>query len=193
MAWTTPKTWTPGELVTAATMNLQVRDNLTDLDARTTAAAQSTVLFDDTQKANTLTTYDTLFQRTMAAGTLATVGDTVVFRATGTFANTNAYQSVLLAIAGVSATWATTYMQTAGPGGGFWVVEMLVTKIAPGQQRIATMAMGGYDPGAGPHSAAATGLGTINELTTAMDLQVLSNSTAAGLITYEASWFYRVR
>lgn len=28
MAWTTPKTWTVGELVTAANLNLQIRDNL---------------------------------------------------------------------------------------------------------------------------------------------------------------------
>lgn len=31
MAWTTPRTWTTGELVTAALMNTHVRDNLSDL------------------------------------------------------------------------------------------------------------------------------------------------------------------
>lgn len=31
MAWTTPRTWSPGELVTAGMMNLHVRDNLTFL------------------------------------------------------------------------------------------------------------------------------------------------------------------
>jgi hypothetical protein len=31
MAWTTPKTWSTGELVTAANMNLHVRDNLNAL------------------------------------------------------------------------------------------------------------------------------------------------------------------
>lgn len=31
MAWTTPRTWTPGELVTALMMNLHIRDNLTYL------------------------------------------------------------------------------------------------------------------------------------------------------------------
>lgn len=31
MAWTTPKTWTVGELLTAANMNIHVRDNLNSL------------------------------------------------------------------------------------------------------------------------------------------------------------------
>lgn len=38
MAWTTPKTWTVGEVLTAANMNVHVRDNLIalrQLDART--------------------------------------------------------------------------------------------------------------------------------------------------------------
>jgi hypothetical protein len=34
MPWTTPRTWTPGELVTALMMNQHVRDNLNDLDLR---------------------------------------------------------------------------------------------------------------------------------------------------------------
>lgn len=34
MAWTTPRTWTPGELVTALMMNQHVRDNLNDLNGR---------------------------------------------------------------------------------------------------------------------------------------------------------------
>jgi hypothetical protein len=187
MAWTPPKTWTPGELVTAATMNLQVRDNLTDLDAR----MQSSVLFDDTQKANTLTTYDALYVRTMPAGTLAAVGDTIAFRATGTFANTTAYQEALLAIAGVGGGLAHTYMNTAG--GGSWMLELFLTKIAAGQQRIVSMATGGIDSGSGPNTYVVTRVDTQDELSTAIGLQVMSNSSAAGLITYEASWFYRVR
>jgi hypothetical protein len=34
MAWTTPRTWTTGEVVTAAMMNTQVRDNLLALFSR---------------------------------------------------------------------------------------------------------------------------------------------------------------
>lgn len=37
MSWTTPRTWVGGELVTAALMNVHVRDNELDLDARVTA------------------------------------------------------------------------------------------------------------------------------------------------------------
>ena len=35
MAWTAPRTWVTGEIVTAAIMNSHVRDNQTDLDRRT--------------------------------------------------------------------------------------------------------------------------------------------------------------
>lgn len=35
MAWTTPKTWSVGEVVTAANMNAHVRDNLAQLGANT--------------------------------------------------------------------------------------------------------------------------------------------------------------
>lgn len=31
MAWTTPRTWIPGELVTATMMNEQIRDNMSIL------------------------------------------------------------------------------------------------------------------------------------------------------------------
>lgn len=40
MAWTTPRTWTPGEIVTASIMNTHVRDNLDDLDNRMDTAVQ---------------------------------------------------------------------------------------------------------------------------------------------------------
>lgn len=38
MSWTTPKTWQPNAVLTAAEMNEQVRDNLRDLDRRVTVA-----------------------------------------------------------------------------------------------------------------------------------------------------------
>lgn len=40
MAWTTPRTWVAGEVVTAAIMNQHVRDNLSDLDARVNVTPQ---------------------------------------------------------------------------------------------------------------------------------------------------------
>ena len=40
MPWTTPRTWVAGEVVTAAIMNVHVRDNLSDLDSRVTISQQ---------------------------------------------------------------------------------------------------------------------------------------------------------
>lgn len=40
MAWTTPRTWVPGEVVTAAQLNTHLRDNLSDLDSRMNTAVQ---------------------------------------------------------------------------------------------------------------------------------------------------------
>jgi hypothetical protein len=42
MAWTTPRTWVAGEVVTASQMNTHVRDNLADLDARVNITPQIT-------------------------------------------------------------------------------------------------------------------------------------------------------
>ena len=55
MAWTTPRTWTTGELVTAAIMNQHVRDQLVDLDTRVSASAFSVldVQVDDTEQSTT--------------------------------------------------------------------------------------------------------------------------------------------
>lgn len=38
--WTAPRTWVAGEVVTAAIMNVHVRDNLSDLNARVTITQQ---------------------------------------------------------------------------------------------------------------------------------------------------------
>src|SRR5262245_46252801 len=38
MVWTTPRTWTVGELVTESMLNTHIRDNLADLDARAVTA-----------------------------------------------------------------------------------------------------------------------------------------------------------
>lgn len=44
MAWTTPRTWVAGELVTAAIMNTHVRDNLSMVGGALTATDGSTFL-----------------------------------------------------------------------------------------------------------------------------------------------------
>lgn len=53
MAWTTPKTWTVGEIVTAAMLNTHVRDNFVDLDSR----ARPTSAMTDVVESTTSTSY----------------------------------------------------------------------------------------------------------------------------------------
>jgi hypothetical protein len=76
MAWTAPRTWVVSEIVTAALLNAQIRDNELDLDARTTMV-QSPVT---TSQTTTSTTYTDLATAgpavTLTVGTqmLVTVG-----------------------------------------------------------------------------------------------------------------------
>lgn len=65
MAWTPPRTWQPGELVTAALLNEQLRDNLLALDMQRTMTArvyrasnQSIPQFTDTPISFTDARYD---------------------------------------------------------------------------------------------------------------------------------------
>jgi hypothetical protein len=81
MAWTTPRTWTPGELVTALMMNQHVRDNLNDLNGR--AGVAYTPTWGNSGSANTL-----------GNGTLAglswRMGQLVFFRISFVFGSTSA-------------------------------------------------------------------------------------------------------
>lgn len=63
MAWTAPKTWAVSEVVTAAMLNTQLKDNLNDLDAR------ATVLSDYVAAAQT--------RSSTSFGDLSTVGPSV--------------------------------------------------------------------------------------------------------------------
>jgi hypothetical protein len=56
MAFTTPRTWVTGELVTATMMQQQVSDNVSDLDARTTFSSAAVL----TEQTETSTSYDDL-------------------------------------------------------------------------------------------------------------------------------------
>lgn len=83
MAWTTPRTWIAGEILTAALLNLQLRDNFNELDvAKVTDTAQYCVA----TGANAVTTRTYAYSRidtlqTLvspgAYGDLATVGPAV--------------------------------------------------------------------------------------------------------------------
>ena len=65
MAYTSPRTWVTGELVTAAQMNAHVRDNVLDLDRRTEPSSASV--------ATSETTASTSFTDLATAGPAVTV------------------------------------------------------------------------------------------------------------------------
>lgn len=70
MAWTTPRTWSTGEVVTSTIMNTHVRDNLTDLDRRTTSTAATV----STSQTTTSTSYTDL--ATTGPAVTVTIGST---------------------------------------------------------------------------------------------------------------------
>lgn len=77
MAWTTPRTWTDGELVTAALLNAHIRDNLT-------ALAYSSGTYTPTYQGLTTggtTTY------TVQQGTYRRIGDLVIAQIEVTWSN----------------------------------------------------------------------------------------------------------
>lgn len=74
MAWTTPRTWVAGELVTAALMNTHVKDNL---DYLYTYAAATVQVFDrDTSVYDVVSTSTetTVYSKSIVGGTLGTDG-----------------------------------------------------------------------------------------------------------------------
>lgn len=73
MAWVAPRTWVTNEVVTAAMMNQDVRDNSTDLDSRTTTSGAEVT----TSETTTSTAYTDLATSgpavTVTTGTVAMV------------------------------------------------------------------------------------------------------------------------
>lgn len=74
MAWTTPRTWTVGEVVTAAQMNEQLRDNLNYLKSRTDVADYAYILrtFASTVTVSNTTNETTVWSYTVPGGLLGT-------------------------------------------------------------------------------------------------------------------------
>ncbi len=88
MAWTTPKTWTTGELVTAAQLNTHIRDNLNALFNPVTGVATITT---------DITTTNTSFEdATGLSVTLTTAGDTVLAVFTGTIGISGAANTIFI-------------------------------------------------------------------------------------------------
>lgn len=84
MGWTTPRTWSPGETVTAALMNAHVRDNLTvlktniadngDIDISSQLAAIPEVLTKTAAQVDALTSETNFINYTVPANTLSADG-----------------------------------------------------------------------------------------------------------------------
>jgi hypothetical protein len=74
MAWTAPRTWTTGEVVTAAMMNAHIRDNLLETSAATATTAGDIVYAD---AANSM---GSRLGIASAPGILATTGSAPVWR-----------------------------------------------------------------------------------------------------------------
>jgi hypothetical protein len=70
MAWTAPRTWVTGEIVTAAHLNTHLRDNLIDLDRRTTPFFATIA----TQQGTTATSFTDL--ATVGPAVTVTIGST---------------------------------------------------------------------------------------------------------------------
>lgn len=98
MAFTVPRTWTVSEIVTAAMMNTDVRDNIGDLDARTTLQSAGVA----TAQTTTSTSYTDL--ATVGPAITKTTGTLVLVAITAGLANSSATQQTLVGIAITGAT-----------------------------------------------------------------------------------------
>jgi len=86
MAWTTPRTWVTGELITATLMNAHIRDNLSALKDPPTDEAVRTGVADYTTTSTSFVDVDA----TNLALTITTAGGDVMVGMTGTLTNTDA-------------------------------------------------------------------------------------------------------
>lgn len=88
MAWTTPRTWVVGELVTAALLNTHLRDNLDALPRASDTAAV------DTSQTTTSTSYTDLATAGPAV-TLTTGTKAWVTLSAGIFQNSDIFESLM--------------------------------------------------------------------------------------------------
>jgi len=86
MAWTSPKTWSSGELITAAMLNTYVRDNQTALKAPPTDTYEVNEGADYTEASTSFNAIDSTNLRL----TIATTGGDVLFGWVGSISNSGA-------------------------------------------------------------------------------------------------------
>ena len=125
MAWTAPRTWVTGEIVTAALMNTHLRDNMLDIDSRLNADTVVTVVAEssDTHNSTTVKTDDEL--------TLPVLANTrYTFEAIVSFAAPAAtdFRHQFIGPSGSTVRWVTTGIDPAGsPSGVFFASTSTVT------------------------------------------------------------------
>lgn len=129
--WTPPKTWVAGELVTAAAMNVHVRDNEIDLNARVDAAYARFIYEVVSVGSPAVAGFPVLYTYTLPASALAATMKSIHFRAAGFFQpNTNG-KGLQLSVGG------TTICQN-GPAvynGGGWFVELYLSASSASAQQ----------------------------------------------------------
>jgi hypothetical protein len=130
MGWTNPRTWTGGELVTAALMNVHVRDNLVDLDARALGVFSADPA---THSSPPLTGYQVIATYPIPALTLDATGKTVHFQAAGYFAANGNYKVALLRVGGVDQAFIGGNINNVA-----WHLDVKVTRRASNTQLIAS-------------------------------------------------------
>lgn len=99
MAWTTPKTWTTGELVTATDLNTHVRDNLSFLKTKVDAGSNRFKCYIATPYITTTSTSFVDMSTGSLSGTLTTSGNPVLIGASSSWngdTGTNLYLDVLV-------------------------------------------------------------------------------------------------
>jgi hypothetical protein len=195
MAWTTPRTWVTGEVLTASIFNTHVRDQILDLDAR----EKTSFLFDDTQVDQTQTAavplleptpHEVLVAYTIPANTFENDGDTIHFVVSGTFA-ANANQKRINIRFGPASTPESNLNACAMSAESStltkWWLEMYMSSIGANQRTFGIRYAFDTTSPANSQSAWAAGNQAVDPADVTA-LSVTAVAVAASDITYERSF-----
>lgn len=131
MAWTNPKTWTVGAILSASDLNTHVRDNLNELKNPPTKTVEPT-----TARTTTSTSFVTV-DGTFFKHSLTTTGGDVLVGFQGVVtSSTNATVSFTVEVDGVKVSGASTHGiwkgVNVGTGGAGVTLSWLATGLSPG-------------------------------------------------------------
>ena len=121
MAWTTPRTWVAGELLTAALLNTHLRDNIADVYA-TAALSDRKLVVDTTSRQNVGTAATDWMSYAMPAGLLATNGMGLNFVAHGEKTGAYGHVNLVKLVIGTTTTTLLTLDNNPGP----WSLDIKV-------------------------------------------------------------------